>query len=122
MAYQKTVFQSGGPPGISADELNKIGDGIEQAHVLAEQAGAVAGEVWDLQHDVHTRRLVFIRNAGVLSGVWEIEQDGSVVKYLTITRDTEGRISGYIVTAGGKTRKWEIIRDEEGNITEVRPA
>lgn len=38
MAYTKTVWQNGGPPAISAEMLNKIEQGIKDAHVLAELA------------------------------------------------------------------------------------
>lgn len=33
MAYTKTVWQEGSPPGISADNLNKIEQGIYDAYV-----------------------------------------------------------------------------------------
>lgn len=50
MAYQKTVFNEGGPPGISAAELNKIGTGIEEAHALAEAAQETANSKAPLNH------------------------------------------------------------------------
>ncbi|MFS1513051.1 hypothetical protein VQL36_11530 [Chengkuizengella sp. SCS-71B] len=37
MAYTKTTFVNGSAPGISAEELNKIGDGIEEAHSNIEE-------------------------------------------------------------------------------------
>lgn len=36
MSYTKTQWNPGGPPGISADNLNKIEEGIEAAHKLIE--------------------------------------------------------------------------------------
>jgi hypothetical protein len=42
MSYTKTTFVDGGPPGISAAELNKIGQGIADAH------SAIDGHVEDL--------------------------------------------------------------------------
>ena len=37
MPYTKTVFVNGGPPAISAEELNKMGQGIAEAYALAER-------------------------------------------------------------------------------------
>ncbi|MFD2704246.1 DUF7483 domain-containing protein [Salibacterium lacus] len=43
MAYTKTTFQNQGPPAISAEELNKFGQGIEEAQYEAEQRIPVIG-------------------------------------------------------------------------------
>jgi hypothetical protein len=40
VAYTKTVFQNGGPPAISAEELNKMGDGILESISIATDARA----------------------------------------------------------------------------------
>ncbi len=36
MPYDKTIWNPGGPPGISAENLNKIESGVEAAHKLVE--------------------------------------------------------------------------------------
>jgi hypothetical protein len=44
--YDPTAFNPGGPPGISAFELNKIGQGIREAQLQARAAVvAAAGAV-----------------------------------------------------------------------------
>lgn len=37
MAYNPTAFKNGGPPAISAEELNKFGQGIKEAHDQLER-------------------------------------------------------------------------------------
>jgi len=45
MAYTKTQWNPGGPPGISAENLNKIEQGIADAHDKVDTALTVVGEV-----------------------------------------------------------------------------
>lgn len=43
MAYEKTIWNAGGAPGISAEKLNKIETGIASAHTIADAALARTG-------------------------------------------------------------------------------
>lgn len=67
MAYQKTIFNEGGAPGISAAEMNKIGQGIEDAHDAIDNHVGSGGSA----HAVATSSA-----AGFMSATDKVKLDG----------------------------------------------
>lgn len=63
MPYQKTIWVPGGPPGIDADSLNKIEQGIEDAHIevakkLNQSGGKMTGQISDEGKTIYTTKQV----------------------------------------------------------------
>lgn len=94
MAYTKTTFTNNVAPGVSATELNKIGDGIEEAHALAEAAADGASDagvtalIEDDTSDVYTALSTWL--------VAQIADTGSAV-YDALTDLIAARVSLLIV-------------------------
>lgn len=88
MAYTKTQWNPGGPPGISAENLNKIEQGIADAHDKVDTALTVVGEVAE-ELAAHKNESATLENLGHVNHVT-----------LTITLDAnwEGESAPYVKT------------------------
>lgn len=94
MVYTKTTFANGVAPAINATELNKIGDGIAEAHTLAAGASdsGVAALVADDGSDL---------TGALLARILEWLDDTGSALYAKVAAIIDSRVGLFIVQYTG---------------------
>ncbi|MFK7695921.1 hypothetical protein [Paenibacillus sp. HJGM_3] len=124
MAYTKTTFNEGAAPGISAAELNKIGDGIAAAASTADSALSTAQSAQTTANTANTTANAALpassyTAADVLAKVKTVDGAGS-----GLDADTVDGIQGanIITTTGGQTIAGSLRADGGFNVNGTQQA
>lgn len=85
MSYTKTTFIDSSPPAISATEMNKIGTGIESAHMIAQPAWVFRPEDYGALGDGQAvRDVATTSGSGVITSTSGLFTASDVGKYIMV--------------------------------------